>query len=80
MGHDPGGRAGRRGEPGWRRPPTTVEQFIGKAPKRASFVMSHNRGEATNVNPASRFRISHVKTHTVCRATFMVSDEALSAR
>lgn len=30
---------------------------------RAFFVMSHDRGEATNTNPASRSRTSHVKTH-----------------
>ncbi len=68
MGHDPGGGragflSGHRGGPGWRRPPATVGQFIGKAPKGASFVMSHNRSEATNTNPASRSRTSHVKTH-----------------
>lgn len=73
MGHDHwGGRAGflsgHRGGPGWRRPTTTVGQFIGKAPKGASSVMSHNRGEATNANPASRSRTSHVKTHSFCQA------------
>lgn len=58
MGHDPEGRAGflsgHRGGPGWRRPPTTVGQVIGKAPKGASFVMSHNRGEATSQRRHSR--------------------------
>jgi len=33
-------------------------QFIGKAPKGARFVMSHNHGEAANANPASQSRTS----------------------
>ena len=31
----------------------------------AGSVMSHNRGEATNANSASRSRTSHVKTHSL---------------
>lgn len=33
--------------------------------KGARFVMSHNRGDATNANPASRSRTSQVKTHSL---------------
>ncbi|BCW73549.1 hypothetical protein NicSoilB8_45930 (plasmid) [Arthrobacter sp. NicSoilB8] len=36
--------------------------------------MSHNRGEATNANPASRYRTSHVKTHSLSSRELDVVD------